>query len=436
MKGFTKSGDTGRKRGAASYMLLLMFAVPCMFSCYKYKELEEEKEPAYLRVFNSIAFSADATSPRRALPFFTFMMDPETDADGVPTQAKTMCDFLTTRQLYSSSYPMNEANSSEGTYVIDESGTKIFSNSPLNFEYPGNAHVLTAPAINGFDMSAWAQIPSGRHRIMFISRPKNDVPFTSLSKEIRKQVVIDTVVEFQKGEVYTMQILSEDPDNNTVRLYVRREQFIHQAFEEDKLYVGYLNLSGKRPRLAADHFISVFPEKVRISYSYKTHDDVKRGTYHPLPGFNNVFYTILNTRQDTTVNYMTLPLLPRDYFFEKDTLRSYYRVDATYGVIRAIPTLPYAEFYFADGDGSGSGGGAEGSMYMVAHQANPVPFNIYRFKAYRSTSAGSGEQAPSLNLIVSSGGSYHVYATVNIMEIVYDRIYMMQIQRAFNKVPG
>ncbi len=42
---------------------------------------------------------------------------------------------------------------------------------------------------------------------------------------------------------------------------------------------------------------------------------------------------------------------------------------------------------------------------------------------------------PLLNKIVSANDRYHIYSTLNIMEIVYDRIYMMQAQRAFNEVP-
>ena len=257
-------------KNRSAFSFYLPFLVLVLSGCYKYKEQDMEESTAYLRVFNSVAVQPDLLEGNNISTFFTFLMDPETDAKGNPTDAVVKTDFFTTRELYSTSYPINSGNSSEGHYVVDQFGRKVYSNTPVNFEYPGNAHVLTAPAINGFDMSAWAQVKSGPHRIMFVARPGNSIPFPQLSEEIRSQVVIDTVVNYEKGEVYTMQIVCRNIDKGEYGLYLRKESFIHEAFEEDKIYVGFVNLSGVRPRKADLGYRNVFPEKVAIRYSYYT----------------------------------------------------------------------------------------------------------------------------------------------------------------------
>ncbi|MCW3466072.1 hypothetical protein [Chitinophaga nivalis] len=411
------------------YLFFILPASWLLLGCYKYKERDPVENPAYMRVFNSVAVTPDVLQGGGVSSFFTFLMDPETDGEGIPLNAATMCDFLTTRQLFSTSYPINAGNSSEGHYVIDQYNRKVFSTTPVNFEYPGNKHVLTAPVINGFDLSAWAQIPAGKHRIVFVNRPRNSIPFSSLSKAIRNQVLVDTVVDFTKDEVYTLQILSRDLDKNKFGLYVRKEQFIHQAFEKDKIYVGFINLSGVLPKLAELFFMASFPEKVSVKYSYKMQERSGVYTYVPLPGYNNNYYTTLTGKMDTVINYMTLPLLPREYFFDKDTLRTYDNLLP--GGRRLPPTLPFAEYTFGDADRPGK------VTTIVQYTANPAVYNTYRYESFLNAPSqlSNINVAPNLNLITSSGNRYHISATLNIMEIVYDRIYMMQVQRGFNEIP-
>jgi hypothetical protein len=312
---------------------------------------------------------------------------------------------------------------------VDFTGRKIFSTTPVNFDYPGNAKVLTAPAINGFDMSAWAQVKSGKHRIVFVVRPKNNIPFTDLSKEIRSQVVIDTTVNYEKGEVYTMQILLRNMDKAEYGLYMRREKFVQEAFEDNKIYVGFVNLSGQRPRLADLGYYNLFPDKVSINYSFSTYQNAPTSEYTPLPGYNRNFYSTLATRMDTSISFMTLPLLGRDAFFEKDTLRNYFRVDDR-NPLKAPATLPYADFYFSDGERPG---GADG-LFRMQCLANPSVLNTYRYGPFQGARSGTNLM-PLLNQVVNANGKYHIYGTLNIMEIVYNKVYMMQIQRAINEVP-
>ncbi|NML22618.1 hypothetical protein HHL16_17175 [Pseudoflavitalea sp. G-6-1-2] len=391
--------------------------------CYKYKEVDLIENPSYMRVFNSVSIEPDIFQGTNISSFFTFLMDPQTEEKNIPVRSATMADFLGTRELYTTSYPLNSGNSSEGHYVVDATGRKVFISTPMNYEYPGNAHVLTAPAINGFDMSAWAQVKSGEHRIVFVARPKNNIPFPELSREIRSTILVDTVVNFTEGEVYTLQIVCRDVDKNQFGLYMRRETFVHQAFEENKNYIGFVNLSGARPKRAQDGYMRVFPEKISINYSFYTHQKAPVKGYYPIEGYNNNFYKTLEKRMDTSISYLTVPLLPREAFFDNDTLRNYYRVDIA-STIKPPPTMPFVQFIFGNADNPGSGA----KDYGFDCQANGALFNTYRYGLFETV-------MPSVNKIVSTGNKYRIYSTVNIMEIVYNRVYMMQILRGFNEVP-
>ena len=42
---------------------------------------------------------------------------------------------------------------------------------------------------------------------------------------------------------------------------------------------------------------------------------------------------------------------------------------------------------------------------------------------------------PNLFRVIQSGGSVNIYPTVNVFEVINDRIYLLQLQRDFVKVP-
>jgi hypothetical protein len=401
------------------YMLIIVLA-----GCKKYEEAPLVESPAYIRVFNDLATTVDVLHNGQSAPFFTFVMDPHMDKDGLVDTGAVVGDYLGTRQLFSLSYPINEANSSIG----QGTGTFLY---PINYEYPGNAHVLTAPAINGFDLSAWAQVPSGKHRVMFINRPQSNVPFKNLSAIIRKNILLDTIVNFDKGEVYTLEVVSRDLDRGIFGLYMRREAFIHQSFEENKIYTGFVNLSGVTPVTLKYKFFDGFSDRVGLYYTYNIYDDINSapatggGTfYHPLPGYNKTYYTTLNTRMDTVVPYLPLPLLPVNYFFRQDSLRTYadsrdvaYLYGTNYG------SLPFVRFDMIDPDNVGP-------ALSLTCAFDPIQYNTWDVNASNIKSL-----APNLNLIIASGNKYKIYSTLNIMEMVYDRVYVMQIQRGFNEMP-
>lgn len=407
--------------------LSALLAALCLEGCKKYAELSPIDHPAYIRVFNDLPNITTALNNGQALPFLTFIMDPKTDASGTPTGGAIVGDYMATRQLFSLSYPINEANSSVGVTFISGVGyqpvTYLF---PINFEYPGNAHVPAAPAINGFDLSAWAQVPSGKHRIVFVSRPENGTAFADLSQTIRNRVLIDTTVDLEAGEVYTLEAVSRDMSKPDYGLYFRREAFPHESFEDDKLYVGFINLSEKPSQLVADGFASAFPDRIAISYTYNLQDDALAGGtnnyYKPLPGYNNVNYTTLVTKMDTVIPYLSLPLLPNSYFFLADTLRTYAYTSIVSG---SGGSLPFVSFTFQDPDNPGT-------PFLVLNCAqNPATFNDYDNPLF----TGANNTLPNLNLIVNTNGQYHIYPTLNIMELVDNRVYMMQVQKGFNTLP-
>ncbi|KAA2239806.1 hypothetical protein F0L74_26820 [Chitinophaga agrisoli] len=403
----------------ASLLLIIMTG------CKKYEEAPPISNAAYMRVFNDLAFTVDVWQSGQSAPFLTFIMDPHMDGAGIPDTGAVVGDFLGTRQLYSLSYPINEANSSIGT-----SPDQQIINT-VNYEYPGNAHVLTAPAINGFDLSAWAQVPEGSHRILFVTRPQDNVPFKQLSAANRSSILLDTVVNFEKGEVYTLEVVSRDLDNKKYGLYVRKEAFIHQSFETNKLYVGFVNLSGKRPLSSQYDFVHFYPDNTGIYYTYNIPDDQATigfendPKFNPLPGYDNAYYTTLRTTMDTVIPYMALPLLPQSAFFRQDTLRTYADKSA---FLAGLPsskfgTLPYVKFTLADPT-------KVSIPFTLSCIGDPNTFNTYD-----PANSSALFYTPNLNLIVNTGNAYHVYSTLNIMEMIYDRVYMMQIQRGFNEVP-
>jgi hypothetical protein len=412
-----------------NYIILILLIAAT--GCKKYAEAPLIQNASYIRVFNDLPLAVDPLHTGQAAPFLTFVMDPQMGANNVADSGAVIGDFLGTRELYSLSYPINEADNSVGHTTLDERGDPVqVSLNPINFEYPGNAHVLTAPAMNGFDLSAWAAVPGGKHRIMFVLRPQNSLPFTQLSVTIRNRILIDTVVDFEPGEVYTMEVVSQDLDRDKYGLYVRREAFIHQSFEENKLYVGFVNLSGVEPRTSKYGFTNMFSAQTNIYYTYNIYDDVKNASqtvpdiiYNPLPGYDHTYYTTLNTRMDTVIPFLALPLLPESSFFRQDTLRTYMKAIPGIFNIAGFGTLPHFEFDLRDAQNIGP-------SFNIRSSGDPRIFNHYDVNVTRAT-----KFTPNLNLAVNTGSAWHIYSTLNIMEMVYDRVYMMQIQRAFNEVP-
>lgn len=413
-------------------ILLMAFA-----GCRKYAEGPATigGSPAYLRVFNVVPFTLTPINSSGDVPFFTFLLDPQTDKSGTPSGGYIVCDWLGTRQAFSTSISINEGNSLGASL---DTSIKTY----INYEYPGAAHVLTAPTINGYDLSAWAQVPSGKHRVVFISRPKTDTPFNNLSTAIRNHISIDTTIDLQPGEVYTLQAVAVDEDHNRYGAYLRQEQFIHQAFSDSNLYVAFFNLSGIPSAYASNQGAPTYPDfqdSMQVNCTYNILDDIsyqaslsnpygRAYNYYPLPGFNKAPLTILTQRMNTTSTYYPLPLLPDYYYFDPQGLLRLYPSQT---LTSSTPgTLPWVSFYFTN---TGSGGGLP--VHELDCEVNPALANILPV-AHNFTILRTYLGMASLSLFSNATGSIKAHPCLNILDLSYNSVYCMQIQPATYKLPN
>lgn len=207
-----------------------ILAVLCFFStgCVKV-EYSKIDNPAYLRVFNNINYVQTLGSKDNKVPFFCMLINPEVNEEGMPVSAEIVGDFLDKRDAYAPPYPSHI-------------GTSTSVNNP---EYPGKENVLVGPIVNGFDMSSWAQVPSGRIRVMFAYRPKNTVPFFQLEARLKTDILIDTTIELSSKEVYTLHLLQRDFVTKESGVLLRQENFHKLPLSDSLAYVNFYNMSAK-----------------------------------------------------------------------------------------------------------------------------------------------------------------------------------------------
>ena len=434
-----------RIKKAVRSLAVLAASSMAFTGCYKYKELQQVPNAAYLRVFNSLPFTVDALHAGQAAPFLCFLVDPVLDADGLPNGGAIVGDWLQTRNLFSLSYAADAATAMNAQSKASQINAGLPAQDVVNanYEYPGKLHVLTAPAMNGMDLSAWAQVPSGKHRFVFVARPQDNRPFGGLPGTLRKTVIIDTTLDLEPGEVYTMNALATDIDKNQYGVNVRQEQFVHEDFDPARMYATFYNLSGVRPYLATDpHFplYWYYADTMMISYTCWINDDnLSNGVANPqwpLTGSNNVYMATVY-RGKTNGVFTSLPFLSRDYYFDQQgVLRTWTYLNP--GSATKSGTLPYFSFKFTDASPVRA---QYGTYPLLLCSADPAVYNTLENSINIST--GSPLQGPNPSLIyqpnlfgvVQSGGAVNVYPTVNIFEIINDRVYLMQLQRDFEKVP-
>ncbi len=395
------------------YFLFFLPIVVC--GCHKYNKLTPDKGAAYLRVFNDISTTPNLLNNGNLNTFVTFLMDPVMDGSGAPVNGSVVGDYLTTRQKYTISYPSNAASTIAG------SGT-------VNYEYPGRARVLTAPPMNGFDMSSWAQIPAGTHRILFVSRPTNETPFDSLTTAQRSRTLVDTTIDFQQGQVYTIEAILKNVDANTYDAYVRNEQFVHQQFSPDSLYIGFYNLSATIDTSDINvysEYYNWFSSDIKISGTYYKYNYTFLN-FDTVQGYTNASVSI-DRLASTGDNYMVFPLLDSSAFFTPtDSIGTYGRYVYDYFSARSIPTkysgtLPFVFFQINQ---------LYSGPYFLLCWASPVNYN----NLYQGFDVNFSI-LPNLNLITGVGGNSYVYPTLNFLELVNNGIYMTQIQKGFNQLP-
>lgn len=339
-------------------------------------------------------------------PFLCMLINPEFDAAGKLTGAQVMGDFLDTRAPYAPPYPSH-------------TGTSTSVNNP---EYPGKENVLVGPILNGYDLSSWAQVPTGSMRFVFVYRPKNTVPYFQLEEHLRDDVLVDTTLQLTPTEVYTLHLLQKDFDTKEIGLLLRTENFHKQPFSDSLVYVNFYNYSADGfadadARLKPDYapfrhgikdrmnvFLTLYPdeEAALANLSYQS---------SAVPGYKGKYLTSIeqNVSSGAAMPYLSFPLWANP---EDDGIR----------------TKSWQHFdFFAPG---------------ISPTNNPYAFNrnaewesfacIFNGSTRPGDSRNVATALPNLLVNIHSGKhNPRSFATVNTIEVVNGFVYLTTIQRKY-----
>jgi hypothetical protein len=363
-------------------------------------------DPAYLRVFNNLNYEIGITNKDEPIPFLTMLIDPVMDGQGMPISAAIKGDYLDQREPYAPPYPSHIGNGS----------------SVNNPEYPGRQNVLVGPVLNGFDLSSWAQIPSGKHRVVFMFRPKNSIPFFDLEARYKRSVLIDTNLVLDSKEVYTLHILQKDVATKENGILLRKENFHKLSLSDSQVYVNFYNMSSKG-----------FWQIDNYSKTGNGKNFEKGVLANGIKDQMNIFYTL----------YKGAPAL-------KTSIAGHTRKLMT-SVSRntsAVEVSPYQSFpLFADGDAGGITTDLWQRFELLAPgmDINNVPYGFNTQENDNSwapincvlngkTKLSSDNGATLPNMIVNiHSGVYNPrsFATVNTIEIVNGNVYLTTVQRKY-----
>ncbi len=386
---------------------LLAFSLLLLASGCVKVEYSKIEDPAYLRVFNNLNYIQTLGSKDNKVPFFCMFINPVVDADGMPVSAEIVGDFLDQRDAYAPPYPSHI-------------GSSISVNNP---EYPGKENVLVGPILNGFDLSSWAQVPSGKVRIMFAYRPKNTVPFFQLETQLKKDILIDTTINLTSKEVYTLHLLQKDFVSKKNGVLLRQEVFQKLPLSDSLTYVNFYNMSSKGyweadKSLKADNFLMAsfqggMKDDMNVFLSlYEDQSNIQqKGT--AIAGYNGKF--LANVKLNTTTGvvnpYVSFPIWASQSA-NGITTSMWQRFDFfTPGM--DITNNPFYQ-------GSTDNGGNWVSLNCMQNGNIRVQFN---------------DNAAMLpNMLVNIHSGIHnpaTFATVNSIEVVNGRVYLTTIQRKY-----
>jgi len=370
-------------------------------------EYSKIDDPAYLRVFNNLNYIQTLGSKDNKVPFFCMLINPVLDGNGMPTSAEIVGDFLDQRDAYAPPYP-----SHIGT------GTSV--NNP---EYPGKENVLVGPILNGFDLSSWAQVPSGKMRIMFVYRPKNTVPFFQLENQLKKDILIDTVLNLTSKEVYTLHILQKDFVTKRTGLLLRQEVFQKLPLSDSLTYVNFYNMSAKgyweadKSLKAEDFLMASFQggmkDEMNVFLSLYEDQSILSSRAATVAGFKGKYIANvkLNTATDVVNPYVSFPIWSGKTA-NGITTNMWQRFDFF------VPGMDITNnpFYEASIDNGG----------------NWVSVNCLQNGKVRMTSNDNAAILPNLLVNIHSGvNNPKTFATVNTIEVVNGRVYLTTIQRKY-----
>lgn len=394
-------------------------------------------EAAYLRVFNSLNYDVNVTSKDQPPPFLAMVIDPEYNASGMITGGKILGDHLDRRAPYAPPYPADAGNTSY-----------------RNTEYPGNKKVLAAPIVNGINLSSWAQIPSGKHRVVFYSRPVSEVPFFELSERDRKNLLVDSTIDFTPGEIYTMQVLQKTVSTQyplPITLYLRQEQFAQMPFSDSLLYVNFYNLSaagyaaanpGPRPDgqyLTINNKCGAFGDTMNLYYTlyqddclYPYADGAPVGNT-VIPGYNNIWLgAVVRSHTAGVAPYYSVPMfaapdttggiLSRQWELFVLMQPGMFPIPGQVAVSDYLGMKTANVTYGAIGCSNGSNDGKGVGIGSARRTIPRVDFTKYISSCW----------LPNLIKYTASGSyAQRSFATISTIEIINDQVYMMSVQRTY-----
>ncbi|RFZ95854.1 hypothetical protein D0C36_08140 [Mucilaginibacter conchicola] len=395
--------------------LLLLFSIimagTLLFTGCVKVDYTKIDSPAYLRVFNDLPYTRSLDVKDAKVPFFCMIINPTFDASGKVSGGQIVGDFLDTREPYAPPYPSHIGSST----------------SVNNPEYPGKENVLVGPILNGYDLSSWAQIPSGKLRVMFLYRPKNTVPYFKLENALIGDVMVDTTLDFSAKEVYTMHLLQQKyTDSKSNKVLLRQENFQKLPLSDSLNYVNFYNYSAEG-FVEADNSKKQQPINVNnLMYGIRDRMDVYLTIYpnqdedanarnlqgREVKGFNGQYLTTMvrSTTLGTPATYVSYPLFP-DKAASHITTKSWQVFDF-YSPGTNPTNSPY---YFSDYDTQGNWG----TINCIADGQVYVNGNI-------------GQRLPNTVINIHSGvNNPQSFASVNTIEVVNGAAYLMTIQRKY-----
>jgi len=390
------------------YLVLGMFVSLCfaITGCTKV-EYTKIEEPAYLRVFNNLNYIQTLETKDDKVPYFCMLINPVADASGMFTGAEIVGDFLDKREPYAPPYPSHVGSST----------------SVNNPEYPGKENVLVGPVLNGFDLSSWAQVPAGNVRVVFAYRPKNTVPFFQLEDRLKKDILIDTVINLNSKEVYTLHLLQTDFVKKSHDVLLRHENFYKLPLSDSLVYVNFYNMSAKGFWEASEDlkdnsaglrsFKSGIKDDMNIFLSLYESQAVLQHTGEKVPSYKGKYFASVkrNTSSNAVSPYVNFPLWASN---KSDGIKTdiWQRFDFF------VPGMDPTNNPFYDGD--------------THTGSNWAAVNCLLNGKVSMQSTDNGTLLPNLLVNIHSGkDNPKTFATVNTIEVVNGRIYLTTIQRKY-----
>jgi len=366
-------------------------------------------DPAYIRVFNDLNYAQTIENLGAQYPDLCMIINPVLTADGTPTGGDIVGDFLDKRAPYAPPYPSHIGNST----------------TQQNPEFPGKANVLVGPILNGFDLSSWAQTPSGKVRIMFWYRPYTETPFFQLDDKLKHNVLIDTTLTLDANEVYTFHVLQKDFTTKKIGLLIRQETFEKLPLADTLAYVNFYNYSAKGfvqadqslkptdPANTLRTFISGIKDQMNI-YLTLYNGQVTPATAPIVTNFERKYITQIsrNTEYNGVNPYLSFPLwaVPTKDSISTDMWQRFELLDPGLD----INTSPYR-------------------TGTTATYGNFAAINcILNGKVTFTAPLSNGVNLPNL-LVTIPSGTYPLrsFATVSTFEIVNSNVYLTTIQRKY-----